>query len=148
MALEDDIAILSRAPLFSLMDTEALRLIAFAAEHKLLRQGDVLFRRGDKADGGFVVTKGSLAVTGKDNAEPFVADPDAPRAAGVPVGRRGDARRARSRAVVARGRARARAAATRGDRREGLIPRAGHPGSRQAAIRDPSTGGDRWIPGQ
>ena len=77
MALEDDIATLSRAPLFNLMDHEALRLIAFAGEHRVLRAGDVLFRRGDKADGGFVVTKGSLAVEGKDEADRFVAEPGA-----------------------------------------------------------------------
>jgi CRP-like cAMP-binding protein len=77
MALDDDIAILERAPLFHLMDREALRLIAFAAEHKLLRAGDVLFRRGDKSDGGYVVTKGSLAVSAKDNSEPFGAEPGA-----------------------------------------------------------------------
>ena len=77
MALDDDIAILARAPLFSLMDREALRLIAFAAEHRLLRAGDVLFRRGDKSDGGFVVTKGSLAVAGKDDDAPFIAEPGA-----------------------------------------------------------------------
>ena len=77
MALDDDIAILARAPLISLMDREALRLIAFAAEHRLLRAGDVLFRRGDKSDGGFVVTKGSLAVAGKDDDAPFIAEPGA-----------------------------------------------------------------------
>ena len=37
MALEDDIAMLSRAPLFSLMDHDALRLVAFAGEHRALR---------------------------------------------------------------------------------------------------------------
>jgi CRP-like cAMP-binding protein len=74
MALEDDIAILARAPLFNLMDHEALRLIAFAGEHRILRKSDVLFQKGDRADGGFVVTKGSLAVEGKDGAEPFVAE--------------------------------------------------------------------------
>jgi CRP-like cAMP-binding protein len=77
MALEDDIAILARAPLFNLMDHEALRLIAFAGEHRVLRAGDVLFRRGDKADGGFVVTKGSLAVEGKPGEEAFIAEPGA-----------------------------------------------------------------------
>jgi CRP-like cAMP-binding protein len=77
MALEDDIAILARAPLFNLMDHEAQRLIAFAGEHKTLRAGDVLFRRGDKSDGGFVVTKGLLTVEAKDDAGAFIAEPGA-----------------------------------------------------------------------
>jgi CRP-like cAMP-binding protein len=78
MALDDDnIATLSRAPLFNLMDHEALRLIAFAGEHRVLRTGDVLFRRGERADGGFVVMKGSFTVEAKDGGEPFVAEPGA-----------------------------------------------------------------------
>ena len=76
MALEDDIATLSRAPLFSLMDYEALRLIAFAAEHRVLRPGDVLFRKGDRSEGGYVVTKGALSVESGEG-EPFVAEPGA-----------------------------------------------------------------------
>src|SRR5918912_821902 len=74
MALDDDIATLSRAPLFHLMEPEALRLLAFAGEHRALRAGDVLFRKGDKADGGFVVTKGAIAVDAEAGAEPFVAE--------------------------------------------------------------------------
>src|SRR5215203_6085319 len=62
MALEDDIATLARAPLFSLMDYDALRLVAFAGEHRGLRSGDMLFRKGDTSDGGFVVTKGAVAL--------------------------------------------------------------------------------------
>lgn len=77
MALDDDIAILARAPLFSLMDQDALRLIAFAGEQRPLRRGDVLFRKGDRADGGYVVTKGALEVAGDDAAPPFLAGPGA-----------------------------------------------------------------------
>jgi CRP-like cAMP-binding protein len=77
MALEDDIAILARAPVFNLMDHEALRLLAFAGEHRALKPGDVLFRKGDKADGGFVVIKGLIAVDGGAGAEPFAAEPGA-----------------------------------------------------------------------
>jgi CRP-like cAMP-binding protein len=77
MALEDDIATLGRAPLFSLMDAEALRLIAFAADHRLLQRGDILFRAGDRSDGGYVVTKGTIRVEGEAGGEPFVAGPGA-----------------------------------------------------------------------
>lgn len=77
MALDDDIAILARAPLFNLMDQDALRLIAFAGEQRTLRAGDVLFRKGERADGGFVVTKGALEIAGEEGAPPFVAGPGA-----------------------------------------------------------------------
>jgi CRP-like cAMP-binding protein len=63
--LEDDIRILSRAPLLGLLDREALRLIAFAAETRVLRPGDVLFRKGDRSDGGYVVKSGAVALDGR-----------------------------------------------------------------------------------
>lgn len=77
MALDDDIAILGRAPLFSLMGQDALRLIAFAGEHRTLKAGDVLFRKGERADGGFVVIRGALEVEGEQGGSPFLAEPGA-----------------------------------------------------------------------
>jgi CRP-like cAMP-binding protein len=75
MALEDDIAILVQAPLFELLDRDALRLVAFAAENRVLRAGDVLFRRGDRSDGGYVVSRGAIALDARDDGSPaaFVA---------------------------------------------------------------------------
>jgi len=79
MALEDDIAILSGAPLFNLLDRDALRLVAFAAENRTMRAGDVLFRRGDRSDGGYVVARGAVALDARDDGSPatFVAGPSA-----------------------------------------------------------------------
>jgi CRP-like cAMP-binding protein len=67
MALADDIAVLSNAPLFSLMEHDALRLIAFAGEGVSLRPGEVLFRRGERSDGGYVVMEGALLLDGRDD---------------------------------------------------------------------------------
>lgn len=77
MSLEDDLAILSDAPLFSLLDQEALRVLAFAAESRSLRAGDVLFHKGDRSDGGYVVVRGSVALDATDNGSPasFIAGP-------------------------------------------------------------------------
>jgi CRP-like cAMP-binding protein len=79
MALEDDIAILSRAPLFCLLSRDALRLVAFAAENRVLRAGDVLFRKGDRSDGGYVVCDGAIVLDARDDGSPaaFVAGPSA-----------------------------------------------------------------------
>jgi CRP-like cAMP-binding protein len=79
MALEDDIATLSRAPLFGLLDRDALRLVAFAAENRILRAGDVLFRKGDRSDGGYVVSRGAIALDARDDGSPatYVAGPSA-----------------------------------------------------------------------
>lgn len=62
MSLEDDIALLARAPLISLIDRDGLRLLAFAADKHRLRQGDPLFRKGDRADCGFVVVAGEIGL--------------------------------------------------------------------------------------
>ena len=62
MGLEDDIRKLSRIPAFAGIEPEALRLIAFSAETRILRAGDVLFRRDEISNDGFVVLAGSIAM--------------------------------------------------------------------------------------
>ena len=63
MGLDDDIAILAAAPVFGFLDRDALRLLTFAAERRELADGDLLFSRGDPADGGFVVLSGTILLT-------------------------------------------------------------------------------------
>ena len=67
MALDDDIAILSQAPLFNLLERDALRLVAFASESRTYREGDVLFKRGDRSDGGYVVSRGTIALDARED---------------------------------------------------------------------------------
>ena len=54
MTLDDDIDNLARIPLFSIFEPNALRMLALSTETRLLRAGDVLFRRGEMSDGGYV----------------------------------------------------------------------------------------------
>ena len=70
MALEDDIANLRRIALFEDFETEALRLLVFGSETKLLRAGDALFRRGEPSDGGYILTGGSIALEKRDDGRP------------------------------------------------------------------------------
>ena len=70
MRLEDDLENLALIPIFSVFEPEALRQIAFSSETRLLRAGDVLFRRGDPSDGGYVLTAGSLALDMHDDGRP------------------------------------------------------------------------------
>ena len=63
MALDEDMALLARQPLLSLMERDALRLLAFAAESRILRAGDVLFRAGEPSDGAVLVVSGAIALT-------------------------------------------------------------------------------------
>jgi CRP-like cAMP-binding protein len=79
MSLNDDIALLARQPLLGLMDRDALRLLAFAADSRSLRAGDVLFRRGEASDGAFLVVTGAVALTREDDGSPAqeIAEPGA-----------------------------------------------------------------------
>jgi CRP-like cAMP-binding protein len=70
MALDDDIALLARQNLLGLMDRDALRLVAFAAESRILRAGDVLFRAGESSDSAFLVISGAVALMRDDDGQP------------------------------------------------------------------------------
>jgi CRP-like cAMP-binding protein len=79
MALDDDMALLARQPLLGLMERDALRLLAFAAESRSLRAGDVLFRAGEPSEGAVLVVSGAIALTAGAEAGPAdeVAGPGA-----------------------------------------------------------------------
>ena len=62
MSLEDDVRTLARNPALAELDSDALRLIAFSAETRILRAGDVIFRRNDVSDGGVFVISGSVSL--------------------------------------------------------------------------------------
>lgn len=63
MALSDDIALLSRVPLFAGLSDDKLRLMAFGAERRRVVEGQTLFREGTSADCGFVVAYGAFGLT-------------------------------------------------------------------------------------
>jgi CRP-like cAMP-binding protein len=60
MALEDDIALFERHRLLGAMEHEALRLIAFAADRRSYRAGDVLARKGEPAESAFLIESGEV----------------------------------------------------------------------------------------
>lgn len=62
MALDDDIRDLGRNATLGVLEAEALRLIAFAAESRRYRSGDVLFVAGELADGGYLLRSGSVSL--------------------------------------------------------------------------------------
>jgi CRP-like cAMP-binding protein len=68
MHFDSDIDRLKRIPIFALFDHEPLRIMAFSAESRILRTNDVLFRKGETSDGGYVVTSGSVQLTDDDPA--------------------------------------------------------------------------------
>lgn len=60
MSIEDDVRALAVVPLFSVLSTEQLRLIAFGTEHLSLNKGRELFRAGERADCAFLVLSGDV----------------------------------------------------------------------------------------
>ncbi len=70
MRLDDLILLLRDLPIFESIDPEALRLLAFSAIRRQLRAGDILFRRGDPADGGFLVISGEIVLDRSDDGAP------------------------------------------------------------------------------
>lgn len=75
MSLEHDLRNLSRIPLFAELEPDARSLLAFSAETRILRTGDVVFLKGEPSDGGYVILSGSIALTsdgGMDRYEKIV----------------------------------------------------------------------------
>jgi CRP-like cAMP-binding protein len=68
MSLDHDIIQLTANPVLAHFEVEALRLLAFNSDTRVLRQRDVLFREGDVSDGGYFIVSGSLHLVG-DGAE-------------------------------------------------------------------------------
>ncbi|GGK26295.1 cyclic nucleotide-binding domain-containing protein [Salinarimonas ramus] len=75
MSLDDDIALLASAPLIGLIDRDGLRLLAFAADKRRLRQGEALFRKGDRAECGYVVAEGEIGLDVEGGKPIVVARP-------------------------------------------------------------------------
>ncbi|MCQ8781958.1 Crp/Fnr family transcriptional regulator [Mangrovibrevibacter kandeliae] len=73
MSLESDIAVLREVPLLADLTPDQLRLLAFGAEHRRLREGETLFRAEARADAGFVIASGRIALLrGKPGAQDVV----------------------------------------------------------------------------
>lgn len=70
MSLETTVDLISRVPPLNRLEREALRLIAFSADHRRLRAGDVLFRKGDASHGAALVISGSIALDTAGDGSP------------------------------------------------------------------------------
>lgn len=73
MSLERDIEFLRNLPLLSELTSDQLRLLAFGADFRITRKGEVLFKRGDFADSGLLVKSGLIGLYTSDDAD---AEPD------------------------------------------------------------------------
>ena len=65
MSVDDDIAFLERIPILRRLGAPALRILAIGAEGYDVQTGQVLFTAGEKADGGYIIQRGSFSLTAK-----------------------------------------------------------------------------------
>ncbi len=70
MSLQQDLLALSAIPTFGVLDDDARRLVAFSAERQILRAGDILFRKGEPSDGGYILLSGAIAIDSHDHGGP------------------------------------------------------------------------------
>ncbi|CAN1568961.1 Crp cAMP-binding proteins - catabolite gene activator and regulatory subunit of cAMP-dependent protein kinases [Rhabdaerophilaceae bacterium] len=70
MKLDDVIFVLKAIPLFRKVESDALRLLAFSATRRQLRAGDVLFRKGEVSDGGYLILDGEVVLDTGDDGKP------------------------------------------------------------------------------
>jgi CRP-like cAMP-binding protein len=77
MTIEDDIAFFERVPTLNLLGRQALRILAIGAQTRYVHGGEVLFKAGDEADGGFVVQEGrfNLAPAASEDGKAIVVGP-------------------------------------------------------------------------
>ena len=66
MALNDDITLLSKVPLFEGFSDEMLRLVAFGSERRAIARNKPLFHEGALADSAFVVSTGRFTLLRRD----------------------------------------------------------------------------------
>jgi CRP-like cAMP-binding protein len=69
MAIDDDITFLERVPTLSLLGRQALRILAIGAETRYIHSGEVLFKRGDEADGAYVIQEGRFKLSSNNGDE-------------------------------------------------------------------------------
>ncbi len=68
--LTDEITLLAALPFFADFERDALKLIAFSADTRILRERDMLFRKNDLADSGFLMLSGTIMLNEKDEPLP------------------------------------------------------------------------------
>jgi len=62
MSLDIDSRLLSSLPIFSQLEREAVRLLAFQATKEAYETGDILVTQGEEADGAIIIVEGAVRI--------------------------------------------------------------------------------------
>lgn len=62
MSLDQEVATLKRIPLFANIDTSRLKLMAFASQRMIFKDGQALCQQGDPGDAAYIVIEGRADV--------------------------------------------------------------------------------------
>jgi CRP-like cAMP-binding protein len=73
MSLDNDISLLSGVAIFSELNAEQLRLLAFSAAHRELSADECLFREGDDALAGYIIVSGEIAMSHGEGSNKTIA---------------------------------------------------------------------------
>ena len=74
MSIQDHARQFSQIPFLSNLEPRAIELIAFSGETRIMRRGEILFRKGDPADAGYVLLSGRIMLDPGDDMEPVSID--------------------------------------------------------------------------
>lgn len=69
MTSSNDINNLARIPLFGVFEPAAIEALTLVSEPRTLETGEILFRRDERANGGFILLSGALALFENDVGE-------------------------------------------------------------------------------
>ena len=72
MSLDSDINLIRTIPLFTDLPKDQVRLLAFSSARIDLEEGQLLFREGATAEGGFVVADGTIELSRGEGTEKLV----------------------------------------------------------------------------
>jgi CRP-like cAMP-binding protein len=70
--LSEEVDVLRRIPLFAAIDPGKLKLLAFASDRMIYREGQAVFHQGEVGDAAYVIVKGNANVVVKAAEEDLV----------------------------------------------------------------------------
>ncbi len=75
LALSPDARRFAKIPFFATLEPRALERLAFLSEARIVRRGEILFRRGDMGDWALMLLSGQITLDPEKGTQPLVVAP-------------------------------------------------------------------------